>query len=82
LESFRKEKLVLNRYLEVVMNHRTNIREFNRLANIILKDLSDLPEDQLKDLITISHKTYLHSEFENSYRMSLKKVEEPVVLTS
>lgn len=64
------------------MNHRTNIREFNRLANIILKDLSDLPDEQLKDFTEISNKTYLHSEFENSYRMSLKKVEEPVVLAT
>lgn len=64
------------------MNHRTNIREFNRLANIITKDASDLPEDQLLELKDIAHKFYLHLEFENSYRMSLKKLEEPVLLST
>ena len=31
------------------MNQRVNIREFNRLANIIMKDISDLPIEQLKE---------------------------------
>jgi glutamate-1-semialdehyde aminotransferase len=31
------------------MNQRVNIREFNRLANIITKDLSGLPAEQLKE---------------------------------
>ena len=64
------------------MNHRTNIREFNRLANIISQDLSDLPIDQLKEFNAIAHQIYLHTEFENSYRMSLQKSEEAVVLAT
>lgn len=64
------------------MNHRTNIREFNRLANIISQDLSDLPIDQLKEFNAIAHRIYLYTEFENSYRMSLQKSEEAVVLAT
>ena len=64
------------------MNHRANIREFNRLATIMTKDITDLPDEQLNELKTIAQKFYLHLEFENSYRMSLQKVEEPVLLAT
>jgi hypothetical protein len=48
------------------MNQRVNIREFNRLANIIMKDISDLPIEQLKQLNEIAHRAFLHTEFENA----------------
>lgn len=62
------------------MNQRVNIREFNRLANIILKDLSDLPDDQLKDFNTTSHRVFQHSEFEHAFRMSLATTKKEVLL--
>ena len=63
------------------MNQRVNIREFNRLANIIMKDISDLPIEQLKQLNEIAHRASLHTEFENSYRMSLENAKKEVLLT-
>jgi hypothetical protein len=63
------------------MNQRVNIREFNRLANIIMKDISDLPIEQLKQLNEIAHRAFLHTEFENSYRMSLENAKKEVLLT-
>lgn len=63
------------------MNQRVNIREFNRLANIIMKDISDLPIEQLKEFNEIAHRAFLHTEFENSFRMSLENVKKEVLLT-
>jgi hypothetical protein len=62
------------------MNQRVNIREFNRLANIIMKDLSNLPAEQLKEFNEIAHRAFLHTEFENSFRMSLENAKKEVLL--
>ena len=62
------------------MNQRVNIREFNRLANIIMKDISDLPIEQLKEFNAIAHRAFLHTEFENSFRMSLENSKKEVLL--
>jgi hypothetical protein len=62
------------------MNQRVNIREFNRLANIITKDLSGLPAEQLKEFSEIAHRVFLHTEFENSFRMSLENTKKEVLL--
>lgn len=64
------------------MNQRVNIREFNRLANIIMKDLSDLPAEQLNEFNATAHRLLLHTEFENSFRMSLENAKKQVLLTS
>ena len=62
------------------MNQRVNIREFNRLANIIMKDLSNLPSEQLKEFNEIANRVFLHTEFENSFRMSLENPKKEVLL--
>jgi|GEM_PF-6908757 len=64
------------------MNQRVNIREFNRLANIIMKDISDLPIEQLKEFNAIANRAFLHTEFENSFRMSLENSKKEVLLVS
>jgi hypothetical protein len=64
------------------MQHRKNIRELERLTNIVVKDVSILPEDELEEFKELINKIYLHVQFENSFRSAIKNQESAVVYSS
>jgi hypothetical protein len=45
-----------------------------------MKDISDLPIEQLKEFNAIANRAFLHTEFENSFRMSLENSKKEVLL--
>ena len=64
------------------MDGAVNIRELKRLVNIILKDLSDLSQEQLEDFNEVGHRIFTHTSFESSFRLAVNKAKEEVPLTS
>lgn len=61
------------------MQHRKHIRELERLVNIVVKDVSSLPENELTEFKNLVNKIYLHVQFEDTFRMTIKNRESAVV---
>lgn len=61
------------------MQHRKHIRELERLTNIVVKDVSNLPEDELTEFKNLINKIYLHVQFEDTFRTTIKNQEIAVV---